>query len=481
MIQEKTVAKNSLYSLSSSVVQKILTLAYFVIVARAFGPEDQGRYSAALAFATLFSVFIDLGLSSALTREIARTPERASQFLGQMFLCRIALGIGVYGGMIGIASLAGYSSELVSMISIAGIVAVIDTITSSCWFLLRGFRNLLYESLGSIAAILGMMAGGIVFIVMGFPVIALVYAVLFGSVVNLCFCLTTIFVRARIPLALRPDWQTLRYLALVSLPFAGAAIFSRIYTFVDVTLLTRLSGDAAVGWYTAGNKLILALSVIPGALSASLYPALSSYFVSSKEKLASLTAKAIFFLLLIAAPLGAGIAVTAPEIVRFFYGSAYLPTVPALQVLGATVVFGFLTFPFGALLAAVNRQKMNTMIFGIAAAVNVASNVLLIPRYAALGSAIASALTMTTVVLCSVWVTRTVLSEHTKPLFWKSLRILFCTVVMATVLLAMKAAGITLLGVLLLVGVSVYGACALLMRVLTRKEIAEVYASCMKK
>lgn len=480
MISAQTVTRNSFFSLSSSIAQKLLTLAYFVIVARAFGPEEQGRYSAALAFATLFSVLIDMGLASALTRETARDVARAKDFLGQMFLARIALGVVVYGLIVGSALAFGYSSELISMIMIAGIASAIDIMTTSCWFLLRGFRNLMYESIGSIAAVLGMVVTGIIATVMGYPVVALVYAVLFGSCVNLCIALYTVFVRARIPLVMIPNWTTLRFLVVISIPFAGAAIFSRIYTFADVALLAKFASEQAVGWYSAGNKLILALNIIPAALSASLYPALSSYSASAPQRLEHLVSRALFFLLLISVPLGFGISVLASSIVMLFYGPEYIPTIPVLQLLGVSLIFSFLSYPFGALLAAVNRQKTGTLVMGIVALVNIIVNVIFIPRYGAFGSALASMAAMIALVSLSGWFARKTIVHSFAALLWRAAKILLSASLMALVLWLLELRGAPL-GVLIFVGVCIYAACILMSKTVTTKEFKEIRAAVLKR
>jgi len=57
MITPQRVAKNTVYTLGSAFAQKLLTMVYFIIVARHYGPADQGHYSSALAFATLFLGF----------------------------------------------------------------------------------------------------------------------------------------------------------------------------------------------------------------------------------------------------------------------------------------------------------------------------------------------------------------------------------------------------------------------------------------
>jgi O-antigen/teichoic acid export membrane protein len=275
MLPKVSMTKNSFYSLGSTLVQKALTFIYFIIVARYFGPEDQGRYSAALAFAALFSVFIDIGMSAALTRETAREPQKAGSLAGQMFLYRISFGIVVYGITILLAYAFRYSPELIQYIYITACAAVIDVICTSCWAVFRGFQNLKYEAYGGILAIVTMVALGLLVMALHLPLIYLVYAVLAGSLANFLFALFLMLFTCKLSLSLAPDFVLLKRLLFMSLPFAGAAIFSRVYTFSDVAILTRVSGEAYAGWYSAASKIVLALNMIPAAISASIYPAMS--------------------------------------------------------------------------------------------------------------------------------------------------------------------------------------------------------------
>lgn len=473
MLKAKNVTKNSFYSMGSSIIQKFLTLGYFVIVARSFGPADQGRYSAAIAFATLFSVFAELGLSSVLTRETARNPHHAHVYLNQMVIIRLVLGVCVYGLTIVSAHIFGYSSELISMIEISGIAAMIDTLTTSCWFLLRGFQNLLYESIGALCAVVAMIGFGVFVVVEHMPVSFLVYAVLFGSCVNLSVAFWTLFLRAHLRLHLRPDFSAIKSLLILALPFAGAAIFSRIYTFSDVSILAKLSGEHAVGWYSAGNKLVLALNIIPGALSASIYPAMSSYFVSARERLSHITEKAISLLLIIVVPLAVGTAVLAEKIVPFFYGPSYLPTIHVLQVLSVSMVFGFIAYPLGALLAATNRQGVNTLIFGIAAAVNVIGNSIVARPFGAVGAAAISALTTLVIFIMSAYVQRSVLYHAMKFLGPRCVRIAVSAAIMALCIWLFKLLSIPLL-LNMAIGIVMYGMCIFFTRAVTAGELRDI-------
>lgn len=416
MIQQKSITHNSAYSLVSTLVQKGLTLFYFILVARAFGPQDQGRYSAALAFSTLFGVFIDLGLSSALTRETARHPERASEYFGQMIFIRLALSAVVYGVIVFSAYAIGYPDELVALIIIAGLATCVDVLSTSFWAMMRGFQNLKYEAFGGVLAIGVMIAGGTAAIIAHMPVKALVYATLAGSACNCVYAFSLLVRKAKLIVSLTPHLGTLRTLAVLTAPFAAAAIFSRIYTFSDMAILARLGGEHAAGFYAAGNKLILALNMVPAAISSSIFPALSAAFIREPEKMKGIYYRAHFFLLLISFPMAVGLFLLARPIVLLFYGPEYLPTIDVLRALSPSLLFGFIMFPVGALLSAANRQHVNTIVFGVAATVNVCLNFLLIGPLGPVGSALAATATTATIFLLSFGAAHPQWKEHAKDL-----------------------------------------------------------------
>lgn len=463
---------NSVMALGGSVIQKLLTLVYFVVVARSYGPVDQGRYSAALAFTTLFGVLVDLGLSSALTREVARSPEKVSVYTTHMLLLRVALGMGVYGLMIWVASFAEYPKELIALIAIAGVAAVIDVVTTSSWAILRGFQNLWYEAVGGVVAISTMIVVGLSAVLLRLPVSALVGAVLAGSIANFLYVGFILYTKAHVSVRVQPQKKIFLYLFRVAFPFAGAALFSRIYTFADTAIVARMAGEHYAGWYAAGNKLVLALNILPASISASIYPAMSASFAKGDtSRIGDITAKALVVLFAMSMPIAVGVALIAPQLVHAFYGSAYGPTTTVLQLLMPGLVFSFLNYPLGALLAATNRQGVNTFLFGIAALTSVSANILLIPSLHADGSAIALTLTMAVLFFGSLIATRKEL-RHMSVLAEASLKICVSAGLMACALFALRTVSIACT---IPIGVAVYGASIFVLRVFSMSEFSQVF------
>ncbi|MBI4239647.1 flippase [Candidatus Uhrbacteria bacterium] len=473
MLTKQSVTKNAVYFLGSTVAQKAMTFLYFILVARSFGPLEQGRYSTAIAFATFFGVFIDIGLSSALTRESSRVSrEEISKYAGQMLLLRFTLGILVYGGMIGAAYLFGLSHELIQLIFVTGCAALIDVVATSFWAIIRGLQNLRYEALGGIIANGTMIVFGGGAMLFHMPITALVVALFLGSLANLAYVVYVITRNAHIRFSLRPQIAILKKLLMLCAPFAGAAIFSRIYTFTDTTLVARLAGEQFAGYYAAGSKLVLALNMIPAALAASLYPAMSAHFVSTQEHIGKLLEKSLQYLALIALPLAVSIATVAPYLVPLFYGESYDQTITVVQYIMPGLVFSFLIFPLGSVIAATNRQKLNTMIMGVAAGLNILLNILLIPMYAHLGAAVTFSVTYGTIFVFSLMATHEYWKDSSARVALSLVKICVSALCMALSILVLTQFIPDVIAIIL--GCLVYLIMIYITRSLTREMIDEV-------
>src|SRR3989338_9225332 len=90
---ERTLAKNTTYFTAALTVQKILSFIYFWFISNNLFPGQLGQYVFALSFTTLFSIFIDLGLSPVLTRESAKQEGQANHLLQNVLGLKIPLAI----------------------------------------------------------------------------------------------------------------------------------------------------------------------------------------------------------------------------------------------------------------------------------------------------------------------------------------------------------------------------------------------------
>jgi len=384
------IAKNTTYLTMAYVVQKLLSFIYFIFVARMIGVDNVGKYVFALSFTTIFSVFIDLGLSPVLTRETAKETSRANSQLNNILGIKTILSVLTFIVVIALINILDYPTVTKTLVYLAGAIMVLDSFTLSFYAVFRGFQNLKYEALGMIIGQAITVIVGLTGLYLKFPLYIIIIALLANSFFNFLYSLILLEVKLGVKPRIKFNNAAGITLLKVALPFAIAAIFTRVYGYIDSVLLSILSGDKFVGWYGVAYKLTFALQFIPAAFAAAIFPAMSSYYACSKELLARTFERSMFYLMILALPISFGVIALADQVINKIYGPAFAPSILPLQILISSLVFIFLNYPVGSLLNACDRQSRNTFNMGIAMVVNIILNITLIPGYNFVGASIAS-------------------------------------------------------------------------------------------
>lgn len=379
------IARNTSYLTLALVIQKIISFTYFILLARFLGLESLGQYYTALAFTTIFAIFIDLGFANVLTRETAKAQEKASIWLGSVLAMKLLLATVTFVVALGIAFFA-YDPILLALISVSALSMVLDSFTTTFFAVVRGFHNLKYESIASVLFQLIVFNLGLLAIGLQWPLIAFLVVIVLASLFNFIYSLLIVKKKFNISIHLNWDHQLARFIFQISWPFALYNIFQRLFTYLDSLLLGFIAGYGQVGIYQIAFKLIFALQFLPMAFTASLYPAMSSYWQDNHRQLRISFERALNYLLILSLPIIFGIFALADKIIPLFRAGP--EAIWPLRISIIALFFIFLNFPVGSLLNACDRQKRNTLNMGITMVFSVVMNIILIPLWQAVGASI---------------------------------------------------------------------------------------------
>lgn len=387
---QERILKNAGYLTVAFVLQKILSFLYFVYISRIIGPVDLGFYDPAKSLIPILLIVIDFSLSVVLVREIARHPDRVEEYLANVLGMKVFFALIILLGMGLFTNISTYSPLVKTVLYLDGMIVALDTFTLTFFAVFRGIQNMRYEAVGMIITQIVTVTVGAIGLRLGYDLRILFAAVLAGSIFNFTYAL--IMLRRKLNIRVRLAWNksVIKALLIMALPFAIYAMLVKIYSYADRYLLLLLVSQSSVGWYVVANKFTYALEFIPSAFSASIFPAMSAFYISSKEQLAKTFEKAMYYLMILAIPISVGIIILANRIIISFSGPAYETSITPLRILVSGLLVIFLNFPVGAFLNACNRQKINTMNMAIAVCVNIALNALLLKHYTIIGSAVAA-------------------------------------------------------------------------------------------
>ncbi|MBI2415085.1 MAG: flippase [Candidatus Kerfeldbacteria bacterium] len=391
MALTQAIAKNTTYLSLSSIFQKLIAFWFFTQLAHQLG-DDLGKYSFALSFTGIFVILMNFGLVPVLTRQGARTPDSLQRDLNFMLAVKIVLTAISLGLMIIVFSILNYYNHLpaytVLLVYVAGIVIILDTFRSIFLAVLRARQQMQFEAIGQIIYQLIVVIGGMAILSVGHKALGMIIVIIGASLFYLIYSIVVVI--KKLQYWPKFDWQagTVKQLLLVAAPFVLADVFFKLNGSIDTVMLEYLAGDRSVAWYSIALKLTVTLTVIPGAFATAFFPAMSRAFQESLDTLRDIFERATAYLLILSVPITVGAIALADQIIALAFPK-FPATVPALQIFMGSVVFLFANYPVGNLLNAANRQGINTLNMGLALAVNIILNIILIPRHTYIGAAIA--------------------------------------------------------------------------------------------
>ena len=423
---------NSLFILGARVVSRVVSLVVVIYLANGLGESGYGRYATLIAYLALVSVIADLGFNPLYTREAARSPKQLGDYLGTLLVVKLALAA---AATVVLALALSFGAGLSSLI-LPGAALLVATAYANL------LRNTFYAvgraEFDAVAIIAEIIIQGAL-IIFGAkahaPVAFFVWAYAASFVFTIVYSLVVIraFRLGRIRLGL--DLNLVRRWFPLALPFAFTFFLTNLYFRADVPILQHFRSFAEVGWYTFAYKPFEALQFVPLAIQAVVYPLLGVYFISDIAHLKLAYARFFKVLVLLGWPLTVGTFVLVHPIILLFNRSgAFTKSEPSLRILAFGVVFLFASSAFYAMLNATNRQHLNAWATGLAAAINIVLNLILIPFY---GYLAASATTVVTeAVLCAFgwWFVQRHRADLRLPVIRVSWRILLAGLVMGVVL-----------------------------------------------
>ena len=413
------VARNTLYLTGASIGQKIIAFIYFLFLARIMMPEQTGQYFLAISITSIFSVIADFGITSVITREIAKNEMQAKALVSNAISLKIVLTIVAVLVTLITSYFLNYGLTIQFLIFLASIVLILDAFQTFFYGILRGFQALEFESLGVfIGMVTTALFGG--FILWFYPSLPLlIIALVLGSLVNVAVSLVHVGKQIGWKV-LVPSWNknSLVFILKTAFPFALGAIFVKVFSYIDTIFISKFLDVSSLGFYAIAYKFTYAFQFLPMSFVAALYPGMSALVDKDPNALETVLHRSMWYVALISAPIVFGLYAIASEVVQLA-GPEYVSAVVVLQVLIFVLIPIFLDFPIGSLLNASNRQSIKTTIMGITMVINVLLNAILIPRIGILGAAYASLVSFIFMFVSGFYLIRSVIPKFS---YWGLLK-----------------------------------------------------------
>jgi len=400
----KRLGKHSVIYGLGGLVSRILAVLLLPLYTRYLSPSDYGKVETLIALSTVIGIVLRMGIHSAFFRFYfdSAEPEHRRLVLRTSFWFTMAMATA--GLIVGVALSPQISDLLFGTTDDAELVAAAfvglwagmnyEQLTSlfrveerSTAFVAASLSNVLLTIGATLILVVALDKGPIGVIVGNFTGTLLVYAALVGY--------------RREQLGLQFDRGLLREMNRFGTPLVPTALFLWVTNFSDRLFLVQLADVREVGLYSVGVRIASAMVLLLTAFRLA-WPAFA-YSIEDEGEARRTYAYVLTYLVLVATWVATALALLSPWIVDWITAPAFDESSRVVGPLAfAAVAFGaYIVVAIGV--GRARRTQFNWVVTGVAAAVNIALNLLLIPPYGMMGAAVATVAAYITIFVGMAW------------------------------------------------------------------------------
>lgn len=381
------IAKNYIYNCAYQIFVLFVPLVLSPYLARVLGADNLGIYSYVYSTCTIVSTVSMLGTYNYGVRQIACCRDNDAQrreLYWELFWLRLILGaLGVFAYLI----IAFVSEYTLFFILFSG--WLIAGIFDPSWL----FVGIEYMK----PAVMKNFAVKLISVILIFAFVRTrsdlwKYSLIMG-VTLLISTLVLLFQVKPYVGKRRRDLKNIKKHILGSINLFLPQVAALFYLQVDKVMIKLITGDASqVSFYDQAEKVVTVPLTFITVLSTVMMPRLANDFAHGKlESVSKWIDFAGHFSIMFAVPMFLGIAAIACDLIPWYLGSEYVPSIFAIIFISPIVITNSLSGISGnQYFTATNQMDILLKAYVSSAICNVIVNALLIPHYGFMGAAIAT-------------------------------------------------------------------------------------------
>ena len=386
---KQTVLKNAFWLSVGNIGARIIKAILIIFAARWLGANGYGVFSYTIGLAGFFTIFSDIGISGIMTREASKAPELLPKYLSTaLFIKIILVGLSA-AAIIFIAPSFTKISEALPLLPLAAFLLAFDGLRDFTFGIVRSKEKMELEAGINVFTNIAITILGLIALLIKSDAKILMTAYTIGSGLGLLFSLWLLREN------FRKIWQyfdknLIKQIFLNAWPFALTGLLGAVLINTDIIMLGWLKDAKEVGYYSAAQRPVQLLYLIPAIIATSLFPSFAKWANKDNEKFKQVFEKAMKSVFLVAFPIFVGGFILASQIINLLFGAGFQSSTPIFMILLPTI---FLVFPgnlFGNAIFAYNRQKTFLISLSLGGIGNIIFNLILIPPFGGIGSAVAT-------------------------------------------------------------------------------------------
>jgi len=362
--------------------------------------SEYGLYFALFNFTFLFNILLDLGITNFNNRNIAQNSQLLNKHFSRIVLIKVLLAILYIAVTFSVALIIGYRGKQLYLLAFLGFNQLL---ISFIFYLRSNISGLLMFRTDSFLSVLDriLMIGICAVLIWGnvtkgsFKIEWFVYAQTAGYLLTALIALFIVIRKSAFKM-LAWSWPFIVMIIKKSFPYAMLVLLMTFYNRIDSVIIERILppdiADEQVTVYASAFRILDAINMVAYLFSILLLP-IFSRMIKTRESINQMLRLAFTLLITIAVIASIGSFFYSYEIMDLLYVAHIQDSSNVFRIL----MFGFVSissiYVFGSLLTANGSLLQLNIIAASSMIVSISLNLILIPRFYALGSAWASIIT----------------------------------------------------------------------------------------
>jgi O-antigen/teichoic acid export membrane protein len=380
---------NSTAVFGGEAIARLATALVALVVARFYGMDALGNYGYALALASVLLIVPDFGLHLFAMRELSSSAKRLTEVFWNIHWLKAGLtcAVAAFALVFGVWGIANRERRVVFYILV--IRVLLQSFSHAAMAIFKALERMHYvalqQSVNSAVIVLWVASS----LVLRTPLEVMVAGLVVGQLAETLVGWIILGRLLTAPHFRRWDWKALWDIAAASFPFGLTAILLALNLRVDILVLSRYVSSRILGQFNAAVWFLVAMFLVASLLMSVLFPRLSRV-LAERSGLGSDYIRSLVKNVLMFAAVGSLLVwITAPGLIRVFFGPDFSPAAHILRILAPALPLVFLNTIFFYVFAAARRRFvcLCTLSFGIG--LGTLLSIYLSSRYGGTGAATA--------------------------------------------------------------------------------------------
>lgn len=333
-VKNRNILSNFLWRFAERCGAQLVSFVVSIVLARILSPEDYGTIALVTVFTAILQVFVDSGLSTALIqKKDADELDFSSVFYFNFSMCLV-----LYAGMFIAAPYIAIFYEdmaltfIIRVLSLTIVISGVKGIQQAYVSRNMLFKRFFFSTIGGtiFSAILGI---GLAYA--GYGVWALVVQQLSNTMIDTLILWITVKWKPKKEFS----WKRLRTLFSYGWKLLVSSLLDTVYNNLRNLIIGKMYSSSDLAYYNQGDKFPkIIVTNINTSIDSVLLPTMSNE-QDDRNRIKSMTRRAIKTSTYVMAPLMMGLAFCAEPIVRIVLTDKWLPCVPFLRLFCISYMF----------------------------------------------------------------------------------------------------------------------------------------------